>query len=559
MKGVSIKQLFPSLVSVGVVTAGLYLTLPASAATVVSDWVGLAVTAVKNTPATGDPVTAPTSASRAYGLLGTAMYDAWSAYEPVPISTILGDNLQRPVQENTPDNKSEAVSYAAYQILSELFPNQVDIFREEMVDLGFNPDNTTSDPTTAAGIGNIMAESLMEFRRFDGSNQLGNYDDTTNYSPFNITLPGQEPVVKDITRWTAEHVPIDALNAPIQDPLTPQWGQVIPFALSEGSQFRPPEPAPFLFDPLATADLQAGTITRRDGTVVDISRELIGIDINPDFITQSEEIVAFSANLTDEQKMIAEYWEDPGGTPFPPGHWLEIGQFVSQRDDYTLDEDVQLFFALGNAVMDAGIATWEAKYFYDYARAVRTVRELGQLCLIGTEDVPGSGECYIDAWGGPEQGTQHILATDFITYQTPGGDPSPPFPEYTSGHSGFSTAGAEILKLFTDSDFYGDSITFGPGSSRFEPGFTPQSPVTLSWATFTDAANEAGISRCYGGIHFVCGDLEGRKLGRQVGAEVWNRSQFFINGGKTVPEPSSLAALLLLGGGLLVSRFLRAK
>jgi hypothetical protein len=471
----------------------------------------------------------------------------------------LGDSLQRPDQDNTEVNKIETVSYAAYRVLSELFPNQVDTFREQMLGLGLNPDNTTTNPTTPAGIGNIMAETLMQFRRSDGSNQLGNYVDTTDYNPVNTTLPGQVPIVNDIARWTAEHVPIDDLNAPIQKALTPQWGEVIPFALASGSQFRPPAPAPFLLDPLATADLQAGTITRSNGTVVAISRDLIGIDINPDFITQSEAIVAFSANLADEQKMIAEYWEDPGGTAFPPGHWLEIGQFVSERDGHTLDDDVQMFFALGNAVMDAGIATWEAKYFYDYARSVRTVRELGRLCLIGTEDVPGSGECYIDAWGGPEQGTQPILATEFITYQTPGGNPSPPFPEYTSGHSGFSAAAAEILKLFSGSDVYGDSITFPAGSSRFEPGFTPGSPVTLSWATFTEAANEAGISRCYGGIHFVCGDLEGRKLGRQVGAEVWNRSQFFINGGKTVPEPSSLAALLLLGGGLLASLFLGAK
>jgi hypothetical protein len=91
------------------------------------------------------------------------------------------------------------------------------------------------------------------------------------------------------------------------------------------------------------------------------------------------------------------------------------------------------------------------------------------------------------------------LATEFITYQTPGSNPSPPFPEYTSGYTGFSAAAAEILKLFTGSDVYGDSITFLPGSSCFEPEFTPVNSVTLSWDTFTDAADEAGISPCYGG------------------------------------------------------------
>lgn len=366
-------------------------------------------------------------------------------------------------------------------------------------------------------------------------------------------------MVKDITRWTAENFPIDDLDAPIQNPLTPHWGQVTPFALSEGSQFRPPEAISFLLDPEAKTDLQAGTITRRDGTEIEISRELIGTDINPDFINQAEELIAFSANLTDEQKIIAEFWEDPSGTPFPPGHWLEIGQFVSQRDNHTLDEDAQLFFALGNGLMDAGIATWEAKYFYDYARPVRTIRELGRLCLIGTEKIVGSGECYIDAWGGVGQGPQNILATDFLTYQNPNSDPSPPFPEYTSGHSAFSTAGAEILKLFSGSDWYGDSIAFPLGSSRFEPGFTPESSVTLSWDTFTEAANEAGISRLYGGIHFINGDLEGRELGSKVGTAVWQRGQFFINGGKTVPEPTSIVGLLLLGGGLIASGFLKEK
>lgn len=540
------KSISPVLAALA--AAGL-APLPATAATVASDWVGLALVAVTNDLAAGDPVTGPTAASRAYGILGTAMYDAWSAYEAVPLSTLLGDSLQRPLSENTQANKEEAISYAAYRVLSELFPNQESSFTAQMTLLGYDPNNTTTDTAAAAGIGNVMAETLMQFRRADGSNQLGDYADTTGYLPFNPTLPGAEPTVNDITRWSAEHVPIDDLSAPIQKALTPQWGSVTPFALASGGELRPPAPQPFLLDPLAKADLAAGTITRANGDVVPISQALIGTDINPEFIAQAEDLVNISANLTDEQKLIAEYWEDPGGTSFPPGHWLAIGQFVSERDGHTLDEDAQMFFALGNAVMDAGIATWEAKYFYDYTRPVRAIRELGRLCLIGTEDVPSSGECFIDAWGGPGLGTQHILATDFITYQTPGSNPSPPFPEFTSGHSSFSAAGAEILRLFTGSDAYGDSVTILPGDSRFEPGITPMAPVTLSWATFSEAADEAGISRRYGGIHFEEGDLQGRLLGREIGGRVWQKSQFFINGGRTVPEPSLIPALLLLGAG----------
>ena len=128
-------------------------------------------------------------------------------------------------------------------------------------------------------------------------------------------------------------------------------------------------------------------------------------------------------------------------------------------------------------------------------------------------------------------GTQTILATDFLTYQTPGSDPSPPFAEYTSGHSAFSAAGAEILSLFTGSDDFGASVTFAPGSSRFEPGITPEGEITLDWDTFSKAADEAGISRLYGGIHFEDGDINGRTLGREVGNAVFEQAQFYINGG----------------------------
>ena len=283
-------------------------------------------------------------------------------------------------------------------------------------------------------------------------------------------------------------------------------------------------------------DLEGQTITLEDsGEVLPISKDLIGDVINPEFIEQTEQVVEFSAGLTDEHKLIAEFWEDPGGTSFPPGTWMSFGEFVSARDHNTLDEDAQLFFGLGNAVFDAGVATWEAKTYYDYARPVRTVRELGELGLIGEFNADLGGYA-IKAWGGPGEGTQTILATDFLTYQTPGKDPSPPFAEYTSGHSAFSAAGAEILQLFTGSDEFGGSVTFESGESRFEEGITPEDPVTLEWDTFSEAADEAGLSRIYGGIHFEDGDLNGRQLGREVGQAVWSETQYFIQGGETEPE-----------------------
>src|SRR5262249_40584130 len=107
---------------------------------------------------------------------------------------------------------------------------------------------------------------------------------------------------------------------------------------------------------------------------------------------------------------------------------------------------------------------------------------------------------------------------------------TPPFPEFVSGHSTFSAAGAEILKQFTGSDRFDASVTVPVGSSRVEPGRVPATDVTLSWPTFSQAADEAGISRRYGGIHFEDGDLTGRALGRLVGAQVWEKALTYFNG-----------------------------
>ena len=483
----------------------------------------------------------PTVASRAYGILHTAMFDAWAAYEDIPVATQLGDDLQRPDSENTEANKTEAMSYAAYGVLVDLFPSQTTIFDDLMADLGFDPNNTTTDTTTPAGIGNVTATALIDFRSQDGSNQDGTdangdgtpYSDITGYQPVN-----QAGNIVDIEKWTPELVPIDANPGEedrTQEFLTPHWGEVTPFGLTSGDQFRPVAPQPFLLVD-GTVDLDAGTITlAADGSVVSITPDIVGTIINPEFINQTQEVIDYSANLTDEEKLIAEFWEDGGGTSFPPGTFMTFGQFVSARDGHSLDDDALLFFTLGNAVFDAGVATWEAKVAYDYARPVRLVRELGRLGLIGEFDADLNGFA-IQAWSGPGEGTNTILATDFLTYQTPGSDPSPPFAEYTSGHSAFSAAGAQVLQLFTGSDDFGASVTFEPGESRFEPNVTPQSTVTLEWDTFTEAADEAGLSRLYGGIHFEEGDVNGRTLGREVGSAVIEQAQFYYTGGDINPS-----------------------
>jgi hypothetical protein len=212
--------------------------------------------------------------------------------------------------------------------------------------------------------------------------------------------------------------------------------------------------------------------------------------------------------------MTAEYFADGPSSEFPPGHWAIFAQFVSRRDGHSLDDDVKIFFALGNALLDAGICAWDAKLFYDSERPVTAIHFLyaGQM---------------IQAWNG--QGTGTIRGEDWRPYQL-ASVVTPPFPEYFSGHSVFSAAGAEVLKSFIGSDTLGCSATIKKGTSVGEPGLVPTTDVTLTFPTFSDAANAAGMSRRYGGIHFAQGDLTGRSLGRVIGALVWTKARTYFDG-----------------------------
>jgi hypothetical protein len=188
-----------------------------------------------------------------------------------------------------------------------------------------------------------------------------------------------------------------------------------------------------------------------------------------------------------------------------------LGRFPSER--YTTCRETSM-----KSGLDASIAVWDAKRHYDYVRPVTAIR-----FLLGGQPAR--------AWAGPYQGTQLIPGDTWQPYIA-----TPPFAEYVSGHSTFSAVGAEVLRLFTGSDGLSAAVTVAAGSSPIEPGLVPQLDVVLSWRTFSEAADEAGISRRLGGIHFEEGDLAGRALGRRIGARVWEKAQAYFNGTPSLIE-----------------------
>jgi hypothetical protein len=367
-----------------------------------------------------------------------------------------------------------------------------------MEELGYDPEDTTTDRTRPEGIGNVAAAAVIAFRHTDGSNQLGAlsggvpYGDYTGYVPRNPPIRVTEPSDLDDMPHPGYWQPLTFINAAGQEVtpafIAPHWSNVLPFAMTSSSQFRPQPPA--------TIDSQK-------------------------FREEVDQLIQMSADLTDEQKCIAEYWADGPNSELPPGHFNLFAHFVSNRDSHTLDDDAKLFFAITNAVFDAGIAAWDAKRYFDYCRPVSAIRSLYQ------------GQT-IRAWAGAGLGTQEIAGESWKPYQ-PDYFPTPPFPEFVSGHSAFSAAAAEVLRSFTGGDVLGFSVSFPAGSLRAEPGFAPSQDVTLLLATFTDAAAQAAISRRYGGIHFEEGDLQAREMGRHCGALAWLEASAHFEGTATAP------------------------
>lgn len=189
------------------------------------------------------------------------------------------------------------------------------------------------------------------------------------------------------------------------------------------------------------------------------------------FYKEALEVYDTVKNLTPEQRAIARFWsDDPMLSPTPPGHWVSIAMQVAKQRNMPVEERADMLMRVSVAVADGFIACWRTKYEVDLLRPVTYIKRL------------------IDPkWNS-------VLIT-------------PPFPEYPSGHSTQSGAAATALTALL-----GENVSF-EDSTHLRDGIPAR-----SFKSFWDAANEAGISRLYGGIHYRAAIVDGLEQGRCVGA-----------------------------------------
>ncbi len=284
--------------------------------------------------------------------------------------------------------------------------------------------------------------------------------------------------------------------------------------------------------------------------------------------------------LGDFGRVLAEVWADGPKSETPPGHWNVIANQAFQHpllvrkwrgagaELSKLDWDVRAYLALNGAVHDAAIAAWQVKRVFLCSRPITQIRTSGALgqssdpaqaaynvnglplipdlieVVTAESAAPGGrhagmtnaiGQVVIRSWKG-EPGDTHrvsgvswLRAVEWVPYQKRD-FVTPAFPGFISGHSTFSRAAAEVMAEITGSPIFpgglGELSIAANTSLTFEAG--PTRPIVLQWGTYFDAADQAGQSRLWGGIHIEPDDFMGRRVGAQVGAGALARAESFF-------------------------------
>jgi hypothetical protein len=495
----------------------------------------------------------PTVHARNLYHVAAAMWDAWAAYDPKADPVL---HREKRAPGNLQAQREEAISYAAYRLLSWRFANSpgaaetLQSFDDLMEWLGYDAGFTSTAGDSPAALGNRIAEAWIAHGLADGSNEQGAYANLY-YQPANRpllpVLPGN-PNINDPNRWQplALEYFIDQAGRllPTGQPpfLSPEWGIVTPFALAAADRavyqrggidwwvYHDPGPPPFLGGEgdadykagFAQVAVWSGLLDPSDGVMIDISpaargNNRLGTNDGEGHALNPATGAPYATQIVpagDYYRVLAEFWADGPDSETPPGHWFTIANKVADhpllrrrlagrgRPLDPLEWDVKVYLALGGAMHDVAISVWGVKGWYDYVRPISAIRFM---CDNGQSSDPQGPSFH------PDGIPLRAGAIEVITAATaaPGGR-----------HADIAGAGGEhigkiALRAWRGPDFIADPAvdTAGVGWSRCENWWPYQRPtfVTPPFAgyvsghsTFSRAAAEV-LTRLTGDPYFPGG------------------------------------------------------
>jgi hypothetical protein len=423
-------------------------------------------------------------------LITQSWFDAIAPYGETTVG-VSSRIPRRPLAERSDRNRNIAILHSSFHVLNSLYPAYAANWRSLLLGAGLDPDDTSLDPRTPVGIGNLAGRAVVASREHDGMNQLGDiaprrrarnynrqrYADYTGYAPVNTAYELRDP-----SRWQPNILDNGYGIFRVQQFVTPQYALVRPYSYRTPKVFRSPRP-------------EASDARNRSA-----------------YRAQVDAVLAASAAMTDRQKMIAELFDDK---------ITSLGfsaLFASVANQLTLEDFVTYDFLTNLAAFDTGIAIWQEKARHDAVRPFSAVRHV-------------YGNRPVTAWGGPGRGTVTDLpASEWRAYL-----PVADHPEYPSGSAAFCAAHARTSQLFFGSDTLGWSFPVPAGSSRIEPGHTPAAPLEIRFETWSQFAEECGQSRFWAGVHFPAAISAGAEIGRRVGGSAFLFVASHLDG--SAPKP----------------------
>ncbi|MDB4712227.1 vanadium-dependent haloperoxidase [Verrucomicrobiales bacterium] len=385
--------------------------------------------------------------------VSVAMWDAWAAFDNVGVGYLHNELAVVPdVESDGVDSidieraRKEAISFAAYRVLMSRYQNSVgadvtkDALINQMVTLGYDESNNSTEGNSPAALGNRIANTVLSFSWNDGAGEAENYVDLT-YVPENDPLPLDEPkftllTTSDPSRWqplafgdfalTQNGIETDL----IQTFQGSQWLMVRPFALrrqSPSGLYDDPGPPPVLG---ASGDqkfkeninqiiLYSSWLDPRDQVEMNISPQVYanntlgrmdgeGHGNNP---VTGDTYPDNKVLRADYGRVIAEFWADGPDSETPPGHWNVVANEVTNHPKMIrriegrgpvvndLEWDVKCYFAMNGAQHDAATAAWTCKRIYDYGRPISMCRYMGSM---GQSTDKGSSGTFAELTYDPE-------------------------------------------------------------------------------------------------------------------------------------------------------------
>lgn len=405
----------------------------------------------------------PTVHARNLFHISMALWDAWAAYDPIADTFLINE---RASALDIQAAREKTISFAAYRVLRARFATSpgaltsLPAFDAQMTALGYDKDFTSTEGHSPAALGNRIAQAVLQFGLNDNSNEAGGYANR-HYVPINpalvVKLPGN-PTILDPNRW--QPLALDyfvdqngnVIPGSYPPALTPEWGQVTPFALTPADLtiyhrgnfdywvYHDPGPPPLIggvgddyykwgFEQVA---IWSGQLDPTDGVMWDISPASQGNSPLPnpadyqtyyDLINGGDTGTGYAVNPVTRQpyqpqivprgdfaRVLAEFWADGPQSETPPGHWFTILNYVSDHplfekrfrgagpiiDD--LEWDVKSYLALGGAVHDVAVSVWGAKGWYDTSRPISAIRFMADRGQCSDPDGPSYHPSGIDLY-----------------------------------------------------------------------------------------------------------------------------------------------------------------